>query len=318
MSYYYPYFRGKQNELILLRENAKFLKDAKFTPIIEPVKEAIGGLKKTLDALSDEKVEVIVIVNPHHGDHSSSTDGIESFFQNDLKDKTNISVGILLSDQITIDDVVGILATHDKRHITLIHNGFTDAGNLVKKLGEQTINQMRHVFSEKVCGKLYRRHFTNTQRVLSRDGFKKQANRNYPFVEHFSDLHVTFKDEAMNGFSDFLIVGDEYSENGGPAYAVAIHLTFIDNDKEDQMYVYHFVSDKKDTPTDPAGKFAEALRKLINEANKANTKILETDALKEFRDLYERRHFPGLGYVKKLSMKHHMETIANFLNHNAK
>jgi hypothetical protein len=317
MSCYYPYFRGKQNELIVLRENAEFLKNAKFTPIIEPVKEAVGGLKKTLDALSDKEVEVVVIVNPYHGDHSSKTDGIDAFFQNDLKDKTNISVGILLSEDVATDDVVGILAMHNKRHITLIHNGFTDAKALVEKLGEQAINQMRHVFSEKVCGKLYRRHFTNKQRVLSRDGFRKQANRSYPFVEHFSDLHVTYKDEAMDGFSDFLIVGNEYSENGGPAYAVAIHLTFIDRDKEEQMYVYHFVSDKKDTPTDPAGKFAEALRKLINEANKADTKILATEALKEFRDLHTRGHFPGLGYVKKLSMKHHMETMANFLNTHA-
>lgn len=62
---YYPYFRGKQNELILLRENAKFLKDANFTPIIEPVKESVGGLKRTLEALSVERVEVILIVNPN-------------------------------------------------------------------------------------------------------------------------------------------------------------------------------------------------------------------------------------------------------------
>jgi hypothetical protein len=31
----------------------------------------------------------------------------------------------------------------------------------------------------------------------------------------------------MDGFGDFLIVGDDYSESGGPAYAIAIHLTFI-------------------------------------------------------------------------------------------
>lgn len=30
------------------------------------------------------------------------------------------------------------------------------------------------------------------------------------------------------------------------------------------MYIYHFVSDTRDTPTDPAGKFAQALKKLVN------------------------------------------------------
>ena len=28
------------------------------------------------------------------------------------------------------------------------------------------------------------------------------------------------------------------------------------------------------------------------------------------------KHFPGLGYVKKLSMKHHIETLADFFSRN--
>lgn len=314
---YYPYFRGKQNELILLRENTKFLKDVKFIPIIEPVKESVGGLKKTLETLSDEKVEVVVIVNPHHGDHSNGTNGIESFFQNDLKDKDNISVGIVLSDKVTIDNVTSILLAHKDRSFTLIHAGFTDASKLSEELSTRKI-KVRHVFLENFCGILYRKHFKGSERVLLKDGFQKRTNREHPSLEFFSDLHVTYEDQGVDGFGDFLMVGDSYSEAGGPAYAVAIHLTFIDRDRENQMYIYHFVSDRKDTPTDPAGKFAEALKKLIDEANKADTKILNTKALAEFRDLHERRHFPGLGYVKKLSMQHHMETMANFLNSNVK
>ena len=116
----------------------------------------------------------------------------------------------------------------------------------------------------------------------------------------------------MDGFGDFLIVGDDYSEGGGPAYAVAIHLTFIDPDKDDAMYIYHFVSKTKDTPTDPAGKFAEALKKLINKLDSGTSNLLETSAVKEFRELYAKGHFPGLGSVKKLSMKHHIETLADY------
>ena len=117
----------------------------------------------------------------------------------------------------------------------------------------------------------------------------------------------------MDGFGDFLIVGDDYSESGGPAYAVAIHLTFIDPDNDDVMYIYHFVSDTNDTPTDPAGKFAQALKKLINKLESERSNLYETSAIKEFRDLHAKEHFPGLGYVKKLSMKHHIETLAQYL-----
>ena len=35
-----------------------------------------------------------------------------------------------------------------------------------------------------------------------------------------------------------MIVGDDYMESGGPAYAVAIHLTYLN--KEGDMFIRHF------------------------------------------------------------------------------
>lgn len=42
---YFPYFRGKQYELLTIRETAPVLAGSKFIPIIEPVKQALGGLE---------------------------------------------------------------------------------------------------------------------------------------------------------------------------------------------------------------------------------------------------------------------------------
>jgi hypothetical protein len=109
-----------------------------------------------------------------------------------------------------------------------------------------------------------------------------------------------------------LIVGDEYNESGGPVYAVAIHLTFIDPDQDNAMQIYHFKSERQDTPKDPAGKFAEALATMMKTLDSPKSKVLETGAVKEFRVLYKQGHFPGLGYVKKLSMNHHIETLADY------
>mgnify|MGYP007060971552 CR=1 FL=1 len=78
------------------------------------------------------------------------------------------------------------------------------------------------------------------------------------------------------------------------------------------MYVYHFKSDSNDSPADPANKFSEALTKLIAEVNSPGTKVLQSSAASEFGDLHRRKHFPGLGYVKKLSMIYHLETLAAF------
>ena len=38
---YYPYLRGKQFELILIRDNAEFLAKNDIHPIIEPVKKRL-------------------------------------------------------------------------------------------------------------------------------------------------------------------------------------------------------------------------------------------------------------------------------------
>ena len=78
------------------------------------------------------------------------------------------------------------------------------------------------------------------------------------------------------------------------------------------MLIYHFKSERQDTPTDPARKFAEALEKMMATLNDPHSKVLETSAVKEFRLLHKQGHFPGLGYVKKLSMNHHIETLAHY------
>jgi len=309
---YHPYFRGKQYELITIRETAQLLAASGFIPIIEPVKESLGGLERTLKSVCDAHGRAVVIVNPHHGDLAEDGEGIGILLNGPFREKPTIEVGVLLKEETTIAEVRGFMARHNEAQIVFVHAGFTDAAGLVAALGERT-RRSRHVFFDLKSGKLYRKHFAGAQRILLRDGFQKRRNADHPPIELFSDLHVTYDDEGMNGFGDFLIVGDEYSESGGPAYAVAIHLTFIDPDQENQMYIYHFVSRRKDTPTDPAGKFAEALEGMIQKLREPRCKIFESTAVGEFRELHAKKHFPGLGYVKKLSMKHHIETMANFL-----
>ena len=309
---YFPYFRGKQYELLTVREMAKLISDSSFVPIIEPVKESFSGLVRTLEAIEENNGEVVLIINPNYGDHTNNSKAIEEMLTQRFQGANSISIGILLSEIHTIEGIKKIFKKYRNSNLTFIHSGFNDPQELSKYLNKAS-GEIRHVFFDKFGGKLYRKHFESKERILLRDGFKSRINRNYPNVELFSELHLTYKDEGMDGFGDFLIVGDAYSESGGPAYAVAIHITFVDAEDENQMYIFHFISDRQDTPTDPAGKFAEALKKLIAEVNKPSSKILETDAIKEFKDLHKRNHFPGLGYVKKLSMKHHLETLADFL-----
>ena len=309
---YYPYFRGKQYELITLRENAERMSQAAIVPILEPVKQNVSGLRRALEALIDQNIRFVLIVNPKCGDLCD----IDPALINDLIKKTlseyrNFSLGYIVNQETLLPDVISFceIAAHP---VSIVHSGYqrsrelADALNNLEKVSE-------HIFVEEFCSRLYRRHFNKKSRVLIRDGFIKRTNREHPEVEHFSDLHITYEEESVDGFGDFLIVGDDYSEGGGPAYAIAIHLTFIDADEDDDMFVKHYISDRTNTPVDPGGKFLEALQKLFDDVEKENSKIYHSDAVMEFLRCHEREHYPGLGYVKKLSMQHHLELMINFL-----
>lgn len=306
---YYPYFRGKQFDLLTIRECAGLMAEAGFTPIVEPVKEGLNGLRRAIDAVNTAGGQLILIVNPANGEHTDDPAALAAFMQEELNDHQNIHPGILLTESLSVANVMALCNSYNGRQITLIHNGFTEARALADQL-DQAALQLRHVFLGD--NRLYRRHFKGDQRILIRDGFERRANRKHPEYEPFSDLHVTFEEEGMTGFGDFLIVGDDYSETGGPAYSVAIHLTCIDPSKDDEMFIHHFKSIRYETPADPAGKFAEALEKLAAEVNSNNTNVRRTKAVEGFLALHASAHFPGLGFAKKLSMNHHIETIAAF------
>ncbi len=314
---YYPYFRGKQYELVTVRESAPLLATSEFVPIIEPVREQTSGLKKALESLEDRNAASIVIVNPQIGDLSDDGEKLRTFIEEHFADYQQLQIGCLLTAQMKTEDALEECRRQDpNRQIALIHAGFSEARALGECVEQELPNATTNVFLEDYCGKLYQRRFKKpgTNNILVRDGcVDRKRNRDHPDLpEFFSDLHITYEEENVDGFGDFLMVGDDYTEGGGPAYTVAIHLTFIDDDSDNEMHIQHFKSDRQDTPKDPAGKFQEALNKVVDSVRDPDSKFYETGAIGEFCDLHDRGHFPGLGYVKKLSMKHHIETLARF------
>jgi hypothetical protein len=310
---YHPYFRGKQFELLAIRATAPLMSERGFVPIIEPVKESLGRLRAALGSICDADGEAIVIVNPAHGDLANDGDPITGMLQTEYLEELGLTAGILLNDRVDASDAIHLAESHNTHPVAFIHRNFRDPDELLHALDETEIDA-RHVFIERFCSRRYREQFERTGSVLIRDGFERRVNREHPEMERFSDLHLTYSDEGVEGFGDFLIVGDEYSESGGPAYAVAIHLTYIDARAGDVMNIRHFVSHRRDDPTDPAGKFLEALGAMITFLDSRESQIFESDAVGEFRRLYREEHFPSLGKVKELSMRHHIETFADYFD----
>ena len=306
---YFPYFRGKQYELVLLKEQAnKTLKSGKIIPVIEPVKENLNPLQRAIEQFNINDITYMLIVNPENGDFKHDNENLLNFIKQ-LQDN-NLIIAIIASATTKLEDVRRYLDTFKDYKIAILHKSFLDATELSNLLQNYSIEY--NIFISNHENKRYIRKFRNIgKKVIIKDGFKKRKNADYEKEEYFSDLHLDYSDGEIDGFGDFLIVGDDYSESGGPAWAVAIHMTYLDNNDDKDMYIKHYISDRKDDIQDTSGKFIEALKYLIEDEKKNH--LYNTDAYREYEELYKKKLFRGLGYVKKLSMQNHLEIIARFL-----
>lgn len=309
---YFPYLRGKQFELIALRELSELMSSQsdKISPIIEPVKDS-STLKSTLKELVEKNINFNFIINPRVGNLINSFNELIEVLEENLNGYTNFQLGIIV-DKTTQQ---GISELFDfTNNISLNHNGFTLIHN--SEIEETAIEQLNSnldikfnlIYFSKTSRRYYREF--NPETRVSLDDYFRKLDRNSDYlqvpVSDFSEEFKYYTDDNFVGFSDFLTIGDIYSESGFLPRAVAIHLSYIENDK---IKIRHFTSDSNQDSSDIGGKFAEALQKLINWCDESN--IDETEGIRIFRDLHNRGHFPGLGSLKKISTINHIELVIN-------
>jgi len=311
---YYPYFRGKQFELLVLKEQASLLAENRIHPIIEPVNENLSPLNRTILEFVKYGTDFTIVLNPKYGELKDDNSSLLSLIsENSLNRYQGMFLGYIIRPEANLNTLRRVIDNHNSYNFSIIHYGFSDARRLLPIVNGAS-NVKEHIFIENHSSQSYQRKFVsdNLMMVLIRDGFKLMNNADYPEDEHFSDLHLTYPEFQMDGFGDFLIVGDHYAKTGGRPYAVVIHITYFDED--DNMHIHHFKSDRTESRSDTPGKFREAVNKLVAELNDGNSPIYHSNACNEYIDLCNREHFPQLGYVKKLSMQHHLELMANFLS----
>ena len=304
---YFPYLRGRQFELIALRELVeKGVLSSRIIPIIEPVKLS-PTLVKTIETYGKNSRSLAIITNPKVGS-----------FISDAKEEKNQKLRESFSESL-------------KENNYILFMNIIKANSKPERFIEKHADNMGTICNDKDAIPVYGAYFAERDvkynlipdesgfrrkirknRVLLADKFNKQ-NRNNDYIElddePFSEDHLYYLEDGYVGFADYSVVGEEYNETGFAPYAVAIHIVYFDID--DSLRVKHFVSDSNDDISDPAGKFQEALSKLVvwNEERQ-----LDTVAMKEFEDLYHREAYPGLGTVKKLSIMHHLELIGSYLD----
>lgn len=306
---YFPYLRGKQYELIALRELIeKGLISNNILPIIEPVKLS-PTLDKTIDIATTSNFKLALIFNPQVGDVTRKREKINS---NYLSRVTNNS---LLYGYITNERM------YDDISIFIDQNDHTNNQILLVHINDKYADEYRNTFSNEPPiynlipdQRSYSRKVSEN-RVIFEDRFtiqKRNADYAEKDDEFFSEDHLYYSADRFLGFSDYCTIGSNYTDGGFRPYAVVIHVTYLDNDNT--IRIKHFVSNTNDDSTDTPRKFREALTKLIEWKNDSD---INTHALGILQTHYDNDSYPSLGPLKKLSVMHHLELVDQYLRSNS-
>lgn len=303
---YLPYLRVRQFELLALRELVENgLIGERVIPVVEPIKIS-PTLSTTLKIFEKKGHNISIVMNPTVGDlvsdipYSDAWKKLSTLFEDEAVKKNIIksyvmnSVGKQYIADSSERDIIAVNPNRDCLKIYLeLFSEFEPAFSLIPD---------DRKFSRKV----------KQSKVLFEDHFLK-AKRNKDYQDRddelFSEDHLFYKEEQFLGFSDYSVVGEEFSESGFAPIAVAIHIVYFDDD--DSLRIHHFVSDSNEDINDPAKKFGEAVAKLYDWVKEQ--KIQQTKGLQNLIDCYKAGRYPGLGTVKKYSIMHHIELMNNFL-----
>lgn len=308
---YFPYLRARQFELITLRELvSEGVLQNKIIPVLEPVKEGANNLDLAHKIFQENNFEAYLIVNPAVGQNPGDTEKYLNYISglgnpkylpafhytdnpkyiNDSIDKYKINKCLIICST-KFSDEVGLKFLCQKpnvSHIMLLEpNKYRSLDRFIKSLNKFYI-RLDDVFERLQTNA----HFLNIS------------------AHKFSEEHLFYEQENYQGFSDYTVLPSEYIDGGSTPRAVVIHLTYLNAEEQDQIWIRHFTSETNDSIANVQGKFAEAAQKAINFCTDLG---LNNSAITELRKYYDEKKYPGLGIVKKISIKNHLSVVSKFL-----
>ena len=313
---YYPYLRGKQFELLALREfSREFENNHTIVPIIEPVKKQVNGLNAAALSMIENGMKFAVILNPSDGDYKH----------------TGIDNDILMSLTALTDDRDNWIPAYIYKHNGKTLLDHAKQNNLLNLMiifpsgADVNDEELMEFLSKDEVAFVVSGNLSNNRSARGRllrlgkalisleDRFNERP-RNADYAnevdEIFSEDFAYYQDDRLAGFADFTPMAKDFIEGGMLPYAIAIHLTYQKSD--DQIFVHHFVSDNNFDQSNIRGKFHEAAVKIAPFFN--NNGLYHTSAVDELiRRADSDDGYPGLGYIKKLSVKNHLELITHIL-----
>lgn len=308
---YFPFIRGKKNELLAIYELSTQMAFSKLlTPIIEPVNLNPTTRNYIPKLIDESSVPIVFIMNPQNGDFAGFPSSHFKSLLDDIINRKLLTLGYYITEKTSYDEILNIMNEFSAFNFAFIHLSNSKIRDKLQYLTERIAY---NIFIDDKVSTSYKNLFRNTKRILIKDSFNTEVrNADYCDDEYYSELFSTFNPDYY-GFGDYQIVGSNYRESGGPAYAVALHLTYLKEHYGDEVWIRHFLSDDKQTTANVQGKYFQALRKLVDFLDRYNN-TPETFAMIEYRKNNEDEIYHGLGYPKKLSIMHHIQLMIQLLS----
>jgi len=307
---YYPLLRARQFELITVRELAiEKISQGYILPILEPVRKSFSNLNLAYQILEKEQQQVYLIINPSVGESI----GDDNHFIDYIIGKDNSILRPAFYYQNNVDYIHQSIENYNLTNCMLLCQNDVNINDASFKALLQLAQINIINVEDPGRNRELNRYIKGLNKTYIRlfDLFEKQScNSDFlPIEAHrFSEEHLFFEEEGYSGFSDYTILPNEYSDGGRTPRAVVIHLTYLND--QNQIWIRHFTSDTNDSISNVQGKFGEAAKKAVTFCRKND---LSNHAIRELEEYFNEEHYPGLGVIKKISIKNHLEVVREFL-----
>lgn len=307
---YFPIFRGKQYELVALKEFAEANLSSKWIcPIIEPVRVLPDALVRAAGVLSTNNIGYCVVLNPEKGDFSLETNrfSIGDYLQL-FQDLTIKPIPAFIADGKSAS-VIQMIESNNLSDVMVI---FEDSFDIENNYDDALCNHKNVLYV--VCGPVdsrsNKRYLMRTGKHIIRldDNFVvRKPNEAYRGIDEdpYTEEPFYYTNDNFYGFSDYCVLPKAFVEGGTTPTAVAIHMTY--QKRSDAIWVRHFVSDEVYNKSSIRNKFEDAANKLVAFYDN----VAPTEAVHWLMDNCNK--YPGLGVLKKVTMKNHLELVTNIL-----
>ena len=306
---YYPLLRGKQYELIALREFAEANPGNTYLcPIIEPVRVLNDALIRAAGVLSKNQIHYCVVLNPVRGDYAIQSSRFEipaflhKFDELDIK-----PIPAFYADG-KCDEVKSRIDALGLKDVMII---FEESFDMESADSLCNHNSVSYIVCSGADSRSNSRYLMKTGKKIIRldDRFVvRKPNTAYREADEdaYSEEFYYYRDDNFYGFSDYCVLPKEFIEGGTTPTAIAIHLSY--RKREDAIWVRHFVSDEAYDSQNIRSKFGNAMKYL----KAFYTEIKPTQAVQQLID--NSGKYPGLGVLKKVTVLSHIQLISTILS----